>query len=509
MKNKLWSNALLNIGKVIGIIFLSFLLFFAALCFFAAIWYVNIYGRIGFDAVLYTLTSSLNGVQSGLVGKFLTGAALPATAVTTVILLVLFLPWKKWGIHCKLFPFSKDISCLIVSVLSLVLLVHAAFNVELVDYIVNISQNTELYQEHYRNPEDVNITFPEKKRNLIYIMLESMETSYLDKAQGGAVDYNLIPELTQLAKDNINFSHNDQVGGFRMVNGASWTIGAMVGQTGGIPLKMPEGITDHNGYGKDGVFLPGLKNINTILDANGYNQALMVGSDANFGGRKPYYSTHGVEDIYDIYTARTDKIIPSNYFVWWGMEDLHLFDYAKRVIPQMAAQDEPFAFTMLTVDTHHIGGYTCSLCGNEYDESYENVISCSSRQVADFIRWLQLQPFYENTTIIVTGDHCSMDKGYFNRNTEEGYERHIYNCFINAAATPTITANREFSALDMFPTTLAAMGCKIEGERLGLGVNLFSNQPTLMERMGVLAFQNELAKASDYYTENFFQVKED
>ena len=107
MENKRRANILLKTGKVVGIIFLSLLLFFAALCFFAAIWYVNIYGRIGFDAVLYTLTSSLSGVQSGLVGKFLTGAALPAAAVAAVILLVLFLPWKKWGVRCKLFPFSK------------------------------------------------------------------------------------------------------------------------------------------------------------------------------------------------------------------------------------------------------------------------------------------------------------------------------------------------------------------------------------------------------------------
>ncbi len=33
--------------------------------------------------------------------------------------------------------------------------------------------------------------------------------------------------------------------------------------------------------------------------------------------------------------------------------------------------------------------------------------------------------------------------------------------------------NREFTTLDMFPTTLAALGCTIEGDKLGFGVNLF------------------------------------
>ena len=75
----------------------------------------------------------------------------------------------------------------------------------------------------------------------------------------------------------------------------------------------------------------------------------------------------------------------------------------------------------------------------------------------------------------------------------------MYNCFLNSAVQPSRTQNRSFSAVDMFPTTLAAMGCTVEGDRLGLGVNLFSSQPTLMERMGYSRFNTELAKRSDFY----------
>jgi phosphoglycerol transferase len=236
-----------------------------------------------------------------------------------------------------------------------------------------------------------------------------------------------------------------------------------------------------------------------VLKENGYHQSLMVGSDADFGGRETYYKTHGVDQIYDIYTARRAGIVPSNYFVWWGMEDLHLFDYAKQELTKIAAQEQPFAFSMLTVDTHHIGGYTCSLCGSNYEESYENAIACSSRQVDAFVQWLQNQDFYENTTVIITGDHCSMDKGYFSRNVDENYTRHVYNCFLNAPVATENTKNRQFSALDMFPTTLAAMGCTIEGDRLGLGTNLFSDTPTLIEDLGYYAFSNELQKRAPFY----------
>jgi phosphoglycerol transferase len=160
---------------------------------------------------------------------------------------------------------------------------------------------------------------------------------------------------------------------------------------------------------------------------------------------------------------------------------------------------------MLTVDTHHIGGYRCRYCDSTYEENYENAIACSSRQVAAFVEWIQQQPFYENTTIIITGDHYSMDHGYFNRTVDADYVRHGYNCFINAAATPTRTKNRDFCSLDMFPTTLAAMGCTIEGDRLGLGTNLFSDTPTLIETVGYSVFNYELSKSSDYYADNFYK----
>ena len=63
--------------------------------------------------------------------------------------------------------------------------------------------------------------------------------------------------------------------------------------------------------------------------------------------------------------------------------------------------------------------------------------------------------------------------------------------------------------MDMFPTTLAAMGCTIEGERLGLGTNLFSTMPTLMEKMGYTKFCTELSKKSQYYSDNFYgEIKE-
>ena len=483
----------IRMGTAIG---LTLLLLFAYVCFFAARWFVTVYGRIGFDSILFTLQSSLDGVQSDLVLSYLLRGLVPAvvcTGLSCAILLIL-----------RKLPVRGLVSILASVALSVGLIAYAAVDVEMTDYLWDMIWRSRLYENEYADPDTVSVTFPEEKRNLVYILLESMETTYLSEELGGASDVNLIPELYDLAKDNINFSHNDGVGGFHATNGASWTIGALVAQTAGIPLKTPAGIDDwQNGYGKDGVFLPGASSITNILDEAGYHTSFLCGSDANFGGRKTYYLTHGTDEIYDIYTARKDGIVPKGYFVWWGMEDLHLFEYAKQELTEISQQSEPFAFTMLTVDTHHIGGYQCEYCRGEYEETYEQSISCSSRQVLEFVNWLKAQPFYENTTVVITGDHLSMDNGYFQRNVDENYQRMVYHCILNSAVESGNTKNREYCGVDLFPTTLAAMGCTIEGDRLGLGVNLFSDTPTLAEQWGYERFNNELSKASDYYIENF------
>ena len=59
--------------------------------------------------------------------------------------------------------------------------------------------------------------------------------------------------------------------------------------------------------------------------------------------------------------------------------------------------------------------------------------------------------------------------------------------------------NRIFTAMDMFPTTLASIGVKIKGNRLGLGTDLFSNEKTLCEQIGEKTFLKEIKRHSKYY----------
>lgn len=52
---------------------------------------------------------------------------------------------------------------------------------------------------------------------------------------------------------------------------------------------------------------------------------------------------------------------------------------------------------------------------------------------------------------------------------------------------------RKYTIFDDFPTTLSAMGAQIEGDRLGLGTNLFLRKK-LYRKEGVTAEYNKMLK---------------
>jgi phosphoglycerol transferase len=458
----------------------------------SAVWAFTNWSNLHMEEIIYELTAPLTGTGNDMIGKYVIKCVVPAAVTAAVLFLLLFLlRKKKWIGRVKVIG-------LIVSFAGFACtLVYAWIKLDFGSFIANYGKPSTYIADNYVDPSMVDITFPQHKRNLIYIYLESMEMTYADKANGGGFDFNCIPELTKLAEENEDFSGSDpKLNGGIALNGATWTVGAMFAQTSGLPLKTS---LDTNGMSSQSVFFPGIMTLGDILEEEGYDQTLMLGSNATFGGRRLYFTEHGHYDIRDYeYSLQTGQI-PQGYKVWWGYEDEKLFSFAKERLTQLGSGDKPFNFTMLTVDTHFPDGYVCRLCDDEFaGNQYANVMHCSSRQVTAFVEWCQQQPWYDNTTIIISGDHPTMDADFCN-DVSKDYQRRVYTCYINAA--PTVkdpTRKRTYSTFDDFPTTLAALGCHIDGNRLGLGVNLFSDEPTLIERDGLDNVNTELMRDSEF-----------
>ncbi len=484
--------------------------FFASALFSVSIWYKNTFD-IGFGDLLFTLLSPLGGTGESTLSQIFSACAPLTAALSAIYIILSVILWKKTP--------KRRIIRIIGAVLCIVFLLssctYAVFAFKIPDYLKNTLSTSDIYETKYIDPSSVNITDEDgNAKNLIFIYLESMETTYASVDDGGEqAETNYMPMLTKLANENISFSDSDKLGGFRSISGTGWTMGALMGMTSGVPFSLAVfGDNSNNSQGKDGTFVNGLTALGDILADKGYTQEFLCGSDASFGGRKTYFKVHGGYGIFDYYTAIDEGYIAEDYKVWWGYEDEILFEIAKDELTELADGDAPFNFTMLTVDPHHVGGYKCGICGKEYGTKLENVIACQDNQVYKFVEWCQKQDFYKDTVIVIVGDHPRMDTQLI-RDGLEIYDRTMYNCILNSAVAPASgTANRTFTSLDMFPTTLAAMGFEIEGDRLGLGTNVFSATPTLCEeygegRLGYDWLDSEVSMSSDYYKENFVNNK--
>ncbi|MBQ7596011.1 MAG: sulfatase-like hydrolase/transferase [Clostridia bacterium] len=197
--------------------------------------------------------------------------------------------------------------------------------------------------------------------------------------------------------------------------------------------------------------------------------------------------------------------MPKDYKVFCGIEDSNRFQFAKDELTELYNTGKPFCLVLETADTHSPDGYLPPEAPKPYDTQYANAIAYSSKQVYDFVRWVQKQPYYENTTIILIGDHQSMAKKFF-KDFDEDYLRTQFNLILNPAPNVAKTSesrfkNRLYTNFDMYPTVLAAMGCEIKGDKLALGTNLFSKKETLLEKYGMDYAVEELTKSSTFYNE--------
>lgn len=454
-------------------------------------WMLKTWTGLTMEELVYHLNTSLEGTNTDLIWDFVTSCVVIAGAVFVFLICFCFFLRKRKKIYGSLLS--------VIMILSVVMASLSVSNVwttlDVSAYTNNQSEYSTFIDDNYVDPREVAITFPEQKRNLIYIFLESMENTFSDEKNGGAFEENVIPELTQLSLEHENFSGDQNIlnGGYAMP-GATWTVAAMFAQSTGLPLNIP---IEQNSMNTQESFFPGVKSIGDILEEEGYHQTLLIGSDAEFGGRKLFYEEHGGFEINDYNYALKNGMIPDGYHVWWGYEDKRLFEFAKDKLTELSQQEEPFNLTMLTVDTHFEDGYQCEECQDIYgDNVYADVMACASSQVYEFVQWIQQQPFYENTTIVISGDHPTMDSDFCEDVSEE-YTRKVYTTYINAAASKQSSGYRMYTTFDNFPTTLASMGVTIEGDRLGLGTNLFSGRETLSEIYGYEIESREISKRSE------------
>lgn len=473
---------------------------------------------VGIEAIFFTLANPIKGTDSNII-KDAVKYCLPRIIFIAIIyiLVCIFYNRRKTNVllhissktktikinTTKLFKIFISFSCVISLIFSIM---YVDKNYSVIDYFKLRSQATTIYEDYYIDPMLADIKLEDengKRKNLIHIYLESMETTASSVDVGGLQSSNYITNLTNLANDNISFSNSTLLGGFQSATGTGFTFGSLLAQTSGIPFSFP---VDGNSLSNRTSIAKSMTNLGDILNSFGYTQKFLCGSDGDFAGRKTFFEQHGNYEVIDYNKSVEKGYIDKNHHVAWGFEDYYLFEIAKTELLSLANASTPFNLTMLTVDTHSPDGYICKKCDNKYPTQIANAFACTDKQVYEFIEWCKTQSFYENTIIIITGDHPLMSTRLIeNIPNGDSYNRTIYNCFINIDSEQIYnTQNRIFTPFDIFPTTLSALGFCWDGDRLALGTNMFSNSKTLAEELGYEYFNTELKKYSKYYATNFY-----
>ena len=199
--------------------------------------------------VFFVVKSDTKGHDSGTLVSFFIHVLIPTFIVCITIRLFSFLFDKLYEKRHNSRPITyfndiqKHLQMNIVYVISATvfsIFMLKAWKYPLIFYEVHKKPvQSAFYEQNYVNPKNVPVKFPDRKRNLVIIFMESMESSYASIADGGVFEENLIPGLTGLGRENINFSGTSKLGGGENLEGTSWTAAGMISKLGGLPYFFP------------------------------------------------------------------------------------------------------------------------------------------------------------------------------------------------------------------------------------------------------------------------------
>ena len=246
--------------------------------------------------------------------------------------------------------------------------------------------------------------------------------------------------------------------------------------------------------------------VSDILGDLGYTQAYFSNFDSTFGGNKFFFESHSVEvmDLPYFQSANlVPKELPKDMQGIWGLKDFEVFKLAKNHLESMS-DSQPFALYISTIDTHSGSHFTDNKHCKGVSSDYKGAILCSDKIISDFVQFVENSRFGDRTTIIILGDHLSMQQFFFPQNAK----RFIYNAFINPQFTqkPTLklTKNRQITHFDITPLILDSLG--IRTQSFGLGRNPLLSK-TLLESEFDLEQFNALIWQRNKIYDGFWEAK--
>ncbi len=440
--------------------------------------YVNkFFADVNLEQILFFINTSTEGVDAHLFKLFIEHCILTPSLYALAICYLPEITLSRFKISAVKIGWNTFISAL-----SLLLTVGYCFykmDCDMIRYFF-LNEKTDFYEKHFSEPKEAEIHF-EKKKNLIILHLESLETTFKNKAFFGE---NLLTDLQSIEMNGVQFSN------FQDGYATDWTQGSVMALFTGMPTKYHHLV---NKIGRKMHFFKGYYSLGKILKDNGYYMLSIQGSEGNFGGMTEFLRDNAFDEFID------EDTIGRYYPQFekkgsWGYTDDNVFEVAKDKIEELEER-QPYFLYVQTVDTHV--GYTPEIEKYPHIENtYYNIIRHTVAHLADFLKWLQSRPDYANTVVVIAGDHLRMGGDF-----PMPAKRSIYNLFLNAKKPQN--TDRVFTQVDMFPSVVEAMGGTIKNHRLGIGTSIFSSEKTFAELYSAEYLEKTLEKRNNLYERIF------
>ncbi|MBD8034528.1 MULTISPECIES: LTA synthase family protein [Solibacillus] len=235
-------------------------------------------------------------------------------------------------------------------------------------------------------------------RNVIAISLESLQSFVINNEMNGEV---ITPFLNSLTQDKDTYYFSD-----------------FYHQTGLGKTSDSEFIFENSlyGLGRGAVFFThGENTYNSFaerLGENGYFTNVMHANNKSFWNRDMIYKSFNINKFYDIESYEVTEETSVN----WGLKDVPFFEQSAALMKEMP---QPFYSRLITL-TNHYPFYLDpeDMMIPEYDSNsgtlnrYFQTVRYLDESVKEFFDDLKEQGLYENSIIVMYGDHYGISENH-------------------------------------------------------------------------------------------------
>ena len=257
----------------------------------------------------------------------------------------------------------------------------------------------------------------QKKYNIIYLTLESIDSGFLDKTP------QLTPNLNKLKKEWYFKKIKD-------LDGCSWTVGNLYCLMTGLPAYFP--------FEKNKIF-QGLKEVNVvslgdIIEKSDYDfQEYFVG-ESNFVGTKDLLEAMNFSVFDNTNTSDNYKVYPKTF----GFHDKDLFFELKKRVKDFKINNNSFVIFAATINTHLNGirdDRMTEIIGDKFENNLEHSVKSLDYLIGDFVNFLKNEDLLENTVLFIAPDHMLPS----NRSIKDTYKK-----FGKTERSLYLISNKEF-----------------------------------------------------------------